>query len=81
MVTDGQRRVIFVPEPDGNGSPHASFGYAVDEGGDVSTELTIAVGIRLELKPFRLSCWRRPSKKPNLQDTGELMSTNPPCIL
>ncbi|WP_345318227.1 Ig-like domain-containing protein, partial [Novipirellula rosea] len=45
LVTDSQRRVIFVPEDDANGNPYAGFSFTVSDGVAESNSATVSIGI------------------------------------
>lgn len=44
-VTDGSRRVIFVPAGNGNGNGYGNFGYKANDGTADSSEATITVNV------------------------------------
>lgn len=44
-VADSQRRVLYVPDPDGNGAPYADFGFVLNDGQADSAEATVSIGL------------------------------------
>ena len=44
-LADAQRRVLFVPDPDGMGSPYASFSYVANDGEADSLPATVTIHV------------------------------------
>ncbi|MEM8672175.1 MAG: tandem-95 repeat protein [Planctomycetota bacterium] len=45
VLTDVERRLIFTPDADANGSPYSNFSFIVDDGEDVSDAATVSIEI------------------------------------